>query len=121
MQDNNKRKLSIEEQIADFKEKNIKFELYPEEEAKKFLKYNNYFFKLKSYAHNYSKYSKVELRHKYVNLDFAYLVELSTLDMYFRRVIVGLCLDIEHVLKTRLMYDITKNDDEDGIILSEIM
>ena len=114
MQDNNKKKLSIEEQIADFKEKNIKFELYPEEEAKKFLKYNNYFFKLKSYAHNYSKYSKVELRHKYVNLDFAYLVELSTLDMYFRRVIVGLCLDIEHVLKTRLMYDITKNDDEDG-------
>ena len=50
------------------------------------------------------------MRGKYVNLDFAYLVELSTLDMYFRRLIVGMCLDIEHVLKTRLMRDITNSD-----------
>lgn len=114
MKEKDKRKLSIEEQIADLKEKNIKFDIYSEEEAKKFLRYNNYFFKLKSYAHNYDKYSKVELNHKYLNLDFAYLVELSTLDMYLRRLIVGLCLDIEHVLKTRLMYDITKNEEEDG-------
>lgn len=114
MKEKDKRKLSIEEQIADLKEKNIKFDIYSEEEAKKFLRYNNYFFKLKSYAHNYDKYSKVELNHKYLNLDFAYLVELSTLDMYLRRVIVGLYLDIEHVLKTRLMYDITKNEEEDG-------
>lgn len=54
------------------------------------------------------------MNHKYLNLDFAYLVELSTLDMYLRRLIVGVCLDIEHVLKTRLMYDITKNEEEDG-------
>ena len=34
--------------------------------------------------------------------------------MYLRRLIVGLCLDIEHLLKTRLMRDITNNDLEDG-------
>lgn len=110
----NKRKLTFEEQIEDLKSKNVKFDIFGEEEAKKFLKYNNYYFKLKSYARNYTKYSKVELRNKYINLDFAYLVELSTLDMYFRRLIVGLCLDIEHALKTRLMRDITNNKDEDG-------
>ena len=110
----NKRKLTFEEQIADLKEKNVKFEIWNEEDAKKFLQYNNYYFKLKSYARNYSKYSKAELSNKYINLDFAYLVELSTLDMYFRRLIVGMCLDIEHALKIRLMRDITNNIDEDG-------
>ena len=107
-------KLSYDEQINDLKEKNVKFEKYGEEDAKKFLQYNNYYFKLKSYARNYTKYSKVELADKYINLDFACLVELSTLDMYLRRVIVTLCLDIEHILKTRLMRDVTNNDSEDG-------
>ncbi len=108
------KKLTIEEQIEDLRSKNIKFDLYNVEEAKKFLQYNNYYFKLKSYAQNYTKYSKVELSNQYINLDFAYLVELSILDMHLRRVIIGLCLDIEHVIKTRFIRDITNNPEEDG-------
>ena len=46
MDEKDKRKLNIDEQIDDLKEKNIKFELYPEEEARKFLTYNNYYFKV---------------------------------------------------------------------------
>lgn len=107
-------KLSIDEQIADFENKNVRFDIYSKEDAKKFLRYNSYFFKLKTYAHNYDKYSKVDMSNMYVNLDFAYLVELSSLDMYFRRLIIGMCLDVEHVLKTRLIYDITNNPAEDG-------
>lgn len=107
-------KLSYEQQIEDLKQKNVKFELYSEEDAIKFLQYNNYYFKLKSYARNYTKYSKLELSNQYINLDFAHLVELSSLDMHLRRLIVRLCLDIEHILKTRLMRDITNNDMEDG-------
>ena len=107
-------KLSIDEQIADFERKNVKFNIYSSEDAKKYLKYNSYYFKLKSYAHNYEKYQKVDMRNMYVNLDFAYLVELSSLDMHFRRLIIGMCLDLEHVLKTRLIYDITNNPNEDG-------
>lgn len=53
-----------------------------EEDAKKFLQYNNYYFKLKSYARNYNMNSQTK---KYFNLDFAYLVELSKLDMYIRK------------------------------------
>lgn len=109
-----KRKLSVEEQIEDLKSKNVKFELCTEEEAKIFLTYNNYYFKLKSYAHNYDRYRKKDWENKYVNLDFKYIMELSTLDMHFRRLIVRMCLDIEHILKTRLMNDITKNSEEDG-------
>ena len=109
-----KDKLNIEKQIEDLKVKGVKFDVMSEEEAKRFLRYNNFYFKLKSYAKNYLTYQKTELRGQYINLDFAYLVELSKLDMYLRKLIVHMCLDIEHFLKTRLMYDLSINDEEDG-------
>lgn len=65
----------------------------------------------KSYASNYPVNHK---NNKYVNLEFAYLVELSKIDMYFRKIILGMCLDVEHVLKTRMLYDISRNAKEDG-------
>ena len=106
-----KNKLTIDEQIADLNEKGIGFKIMNEEAAKKFLRYNNYYFKLKSYASNYPVNPK---DNKYVNLEFAYLVELSKIDMYFRKIILGMCLDVEHVLKTRMLYDISCNEKEDG-------
>lgn len=108
---NEKRKLTVEEQIQDMVEKNIQFELYSKEEAKKFLKYNNYYFKLKSYARNYNINPQTK---KYYNLDFAYLVELSKLDMYIRKIILEMSLDVEHYLKVRLMNDLSDNPKEDG-------
>ena len=95
-----KQKLTVEGQVQDMKEKDIKFEICSEEDAKKFLQYNNYYFKLKSYARNYNMNSQTK---KYFNLDFAYLVELSKLDMYIRKIILELSLDVEHYLKVRLM------------------
>ena len=86
-----------------------RLELYSVEDAKKFLKYNNYYFKLKSYARNYNINPK-----KYYNLDFAYLVELSKLDMYIRKIILELPLDTEHYLKVRLINDLSDNSKEDG-------
>ena len=108
---NEKRKLKVEEQIQDMIDKNIQFELYSQEDAKKFLKYNNYYFKLKSYARNYNINSQTK---QYYNLDFAYLVELSKLDMYIRKIILELSLDVEHYLKVRLMNDLSDNPEEDG-------
>lgn len=109
--ENKKRKLTVEEQIQDMENKNIKFELYTKEDAKKFLKYNNYYFKLKSYARNYNTDPWTKT---YYNLDFAYLVELSKLDMYIRKIILELSLDVEHYLKVRLMNDLSNNPHENG-------
>lgn len=108
---NEKRKLTVEEQIQDMVDKNIQFELYSKEDAEKFLKYNNYYFKLKSYAKNYNMNPQTG---KYYNLDFAYLVELSKIDMYIRKIILELSLDVEHYLKVRLMNDLSNNPKEDG-------
>ena len=104
-------KLSVDKQIEDMLAKDIKFELCSVDEAKRFLKYNTYYFKIKSYARNYNFDA---IKKRYFNLDFAYLIELSKLDMYIRRIILELSLDVEHYLKVRLINDLTNNPKEDG-------
>ena len=113
------KKLSISEQIQDMHKKGITFEVTDKQTAAKFLKYNNYYFKLKSYGKNYDKYLATDKKGLYINLDFAYLQELSTLDMYLRKTIISMSLDIEHALKTQLLYDLTQNDSEDGYHIVE--
>lgn len=107
-------KLTIEQQIEDMKRKGITFSVVSEDEAKKFLRDNTYYFKLKSYERNYTRYMSAERKGQYIALDFAYLKELSTLDMYLRRLILSMALDVEHALKVQLMYDLSVNEQEDG-------
>ncbi|WP_353892918.1 Abi family protein [Proteinivorax hydrogeniformans] len=115
-----KEKLTVDGQIEHMKNINgIKFNIIDEEEAKQFLRENTYYFKIKSYAKNYEKYKGGENAGKYVNLEFAYLVELSKIDMYFRRVILKMTLDIEHFLKTQLLRDFQANENEDGYSILE--
>lgn len=106
-----KKKLTIEEQIEDLEKKGVTFVEFSKEDAMRFLKYNNYYFKLKHYAKNYPINKKTKC---YVGLDFAYLVELSKIDMYLRKIILDMVLDIEHILKTRMLYDLSQNVEEDG-------
>ena len=42
-----KTKLTIDKQIANLKEKGVIFNIMNENDAKKFLRYNNYYFKIK--------------------------------------------------------------------------
>jgi len=108
-------KLTIDEQIEHMKNNNgIKFNIMDEEDSKVYLKDNTYYFKIKSYAKNYEKYINGKNIGRYINLEFAYLVELSKIDMYFRRIVLKMTLDIEHFLKTQLLRDFQYNPDEDG-------
>jgi len=113
-----KPKLSIDEQINHLELKGVTFDIINKDEAISFLIHNSYFFKLKSYCKNFDK----KPNDQYINLEFTYLKELSTLDMYFRRLIIRLTLDIEHKIKTKLMYDFNLNPDCDGYsIVSEFL
>lgn len=51
---------------------------------------------------------------KYICLDFAYLQELSTIDMHFRFIVSKMCLDIEHDLKVKMLKDIESDLSTDG-------
>lgn len=121
----NRPKLSIDAQIEYlYTKKGVKFDIISKEDAKSFLTHNNYLFKLKSYSKNYSinqnKYSKNY--GKYENLDFAYLKELSTIDMYLRDKILKLALNIEHYLKLQLVNDVTSNTNVNGYdVISEFI
>lgn len=107
-------KLCIAQQIEHMKTKNIKFDIMSEEEALSFLSTSNYYFKVKAYRKNYIKDVN-----GYRYLDFAYLVELSKIDSYLRKEILLLSLDVEHYLKTKLMCDISNNENEDGYSIVE--
>ena len=116
-----RQKLTIKEQIENMKQKGVKFEIVSEKDAATYLSKKNYYFKTKSYARNYDIYTSTENKGKYINLDFAYLQELSTLDILFRKLIMNLALDVEHFLKVKMMSDLTSlpNDEEDGYELIE--
>lgn len=111
----NRPKLSINDQIKHMRDvKGIKFNLVNEQQAAEFLSSHNYYFKVKAFAKNYTTYSKGDNQGKYADLEFAYIQELSKLDMCLREAALSIALDIEHFLKVRLIRDISNNPQEDG-------
>lgn len=109
-----KKIFSVDELINHMKEKGIRFDETSIEDAINFLHYNNYYFKLAAYRNLYPKIVQGKRKGEYQNLDFAYLQELSTIDMHIRYLIIEMCLDIEHAIKVRLVDAVTNNQFEDG-------
>lgn len=95
-----KEKLNIAEQIQNLKSKGLSFDIVNEKDAERILSNSTYFFKIKSYARNFDL-----VQGKYSKLDFAHLYEFSKIDMYFRRALFNILMDIEHCLKTNLLKD----------------
>ena len=100
-------------------EKGITFKYISELDAETFLKNKNNYYRLASYRKNYDKKQTGPNKGKYIDLDFAYLIDLSTIDMHLRFMIIKMCLDIEHDLKLKLLNDITLNKNEDGYSIVE--
>lgn len=113
-------KLSIPQQINDMKNKGITFDICNESEAKEFLTNHNYYYKLKAYSHNYDTYKSGPNADKYINLDFAYLKDLSTIDAELRKNILSMTVDLEHFLKVKLNNDLTMVD-EDGYEIVQVL
>ncbi|MDR1451737.1 MAG: Abi family protein [Helicobacteraceae bacterium] len=100
-----KPKLSAERQVAFLAERGVKFDVVNKDKACEFLTKHTYFYKLKSYCVNYAK----DESDRYVDLDFAYLIDLSTIDMHLRRFVNTLTLNVEHILKTKLLADFNES------------
>ena len=82
-----------------------------EEKAKAFLEKNNFFFRLKQYCSTCPEQTKSG---KYIGLDFGHLVELSTIDMFLRKILLKMTIDLEHYLKVKLVNDCQNNPVDDG-------
>lgn len=105
-------KLTVPE-IIDYCKNNlgITFNLMDEEKAQEFLKKNNFFFRLKQYCSTCQEQTKSG---KYIGLDFGHLVELSTIDMFLRKLLLKMTIDLEHYLKVNLVNDCQNNPADDG-------
>ena len=112
----NKYMLSIAEMINNLKSKNIKFEKMDENEAQNYLKYNNNYYNLTAYKNDFSKYPSPagQYEGKYIDLDFAYLKDLSIIDMRVRLLLFKMVIDIEHYLKLKILNTIENIPEEDG-------
>lgn len=107
-------KLTPDQLVKKMQEKNIRSEFKDANEIKEYLSIHNNYFRTASYRKNYEKHTEGENEGKYIDLDFSYLTELATIDMYLRFLLLKMCLDIEHSLKVLLVTDIAVNDEEDG-------
>ena len=90
-------------------EKGITFKYITEENTEVYLTDINNYLRTAAYRRNYPKYTCGSNKGKYIELDFAYLQELSTIDMHFRFLINRMCLDIEQALKVKLIKDISND------------
>lgn len=106
--------MTSDEIVIHMEKKGIKFDLMTKEHALKFLLSNNNYFKLTSYRKNFSKYNYGKKQGCYIDLDFAYLRDLSIIDMHLRHILLKMTLDIEHYVKVNLLTHMESNSEEDG-------
>jgi len=95
------------------KDAGITFDIVSEADAKRYLETQTYYFRIKAYAKNYEKYISTDKQGQYINLDFAYLVDLSEIDTLLRDHIMKMILELEHFLKVKLLSDFNMSH-EDG-------
>lgn len=106
--------MKISDMVPYLKNKNIKFEHCSERDAETYLKGNNNYYNVVSYKNNFVKYQCGEFEGKYIDLDFAYLKDLSIIDYRTRLVLFKMIIDIEHYLKIRILNTIEEISEEDG-------
>lgn len=92
----------------------ITFKYTDEAEAEVYLSDVNNYLRTASYRKNYQKALRGKDTGKYVHLDFAYLQELSVIDMHLRFIITDMCLDVEHAMKVQMIKDIENDHTTDG-------
>ena len=113
--------LTVEEQIAHLKAKGVKFVLCDEAEAVRYLAEKCNFFKLASYRKLFAKREGGDRDGQYVDLDFAQLRLLASLDQQLRFVLLGMTLDIEHFQKVAVLHEMDARGEDGYAIVADYM
>lgn len=111
--------LTIEDQVAHLKSKGVTFNIMSEDEAISYLLESNNYFKLRAFRKNFERYQDGKNKDKYINLDFAMLCDLATIDMHLRYVILQISLNVEHFLKVKLLSKTEANHEDGYLIVSD--
>lgn len=113
--------LRAQEQIDHLKTKGVVFDLCTEIEAMNYLAKNNNYFKLRAFRNGFFKNQYGPDAGKYAHLDFAYLQDLSIIDMRLRYYMLPVALDIEHSAKVNLLEKLDQIGDDGYEALNELM
>ena len=73
--------LDTDGQIDHLIKKGVSFRYMSESDARVYLEQNNNYFRLRAYRKNFDKHPDGINKGKYIDLDFAMLVDLSVIDM----------------------------------------
>lgn len=119
MSNNNKPILTTRQQVEHLHDKGVEFNIMSEDDAEQYLTYQSNYFKLAAYRKNYQKHTDGENIGKYINLEFAYLVDLATIDMHLRYQLVHMALDIEHHVKLQLLREMEIRGEDGYSIVSD--
>lgn len=109
---------SPEELIAKLKADGVRFELCGEEDAADYLRHANNYLRTASYRRLFPRQTEGEHAGKYVDLDFAYLRDLSSIDRQLREVLRDITIDIEHFAHMRIQKR-AELEGEDGYAIIE--
>ena len=100
-------------------EKGISFRYDSEDDAAEYLSDRNNYLRTACYRVSFQKFPAGANAGKYVNLDFAYLKELSVIDMQYRFLVKRMCSDIEHSISVNLLKLIENDPSTDGYDIVE--
>lgn len=107
------RLLSMEEQINYLKTKGVGFSLMSENAAREYLARENNYFRVTAYRKNYPKHPAGARKGQYVQLEFAYLVDIAGIDALLGDVILAMALDIERQVGQQIVR-LAESHGEDG-------
>ena len=110
--------LTAAELIDHLESKGIKFKLTSKDEAVKYLKDNNNYFRLASYRKSFPKYENGVNEGKYINLDFKMLTDLAIIDMRLRNILLEIAIDLEHYVKVKIL-SVVEKEFKDGYEIIE--
>ena len=114
--------LTPKEQVALLKAKGVTFERCDEEKAVRELSDRDTLLHIAAFRRMFQRHTDGENAGKYVELDFADLLDMESLDSEVRRSFLLASQDVERVVKTRLMERISAEPGEDGYgILADFM
>lgn len=108
--------LTCDAQIKHLKSKGVSFNRTTEKDALEYLCSNNNYFRLRSYRSGFQKKESGPDAGKYINLDFAMLQDLATIDYEFRQQLLPMTIDVEHYSKVELLR-LAESAGEDGYSL----
>ena len=86
--DTMKPKLKANELVDKMRSNGITFDIITQDQAESYLSEHSNYYRLASYRKNYDKFLHGSQMGKYMSLDFAYLAELSTIDMHLRYLVI---------------------------------